>query len=63
MTLMLEFIHQAPVVQKLDKSLSSGQRNCFLLPFYPLDSAIQRLNNRGQAQFEFVEFEYPRDEF
>ena len=46
--------NQAPVVQTLDSSIqriSIRKTNCVIhwIDFYPVDNAIQRLNNRGLA--------------
>ena len=46
-------IHQATIVQTLDSAIqriSNRETNCAIhwIDFYPVDSAFQRLNNRGQ---------------
>ena len=46
-------IHQATIVQTLDsviQRISNRETNCTIhwIDFYAVDSAFQRLNNRGQ---------------
>ena len=50
------FYHQAAVVQTLDSAIQRYYGNQLR---YPLDSAIRRLNNRGQNYYQMFPLCYP----